>query len=59
MVTRAGDDAVVRHILIVPSVTKTEIEKQNKDWIVYVQEIIAGNTNFNEAVSRYSEDDIH
>jgi len=57
MVSRAGDDAVVRHILIIPSVTKTEIEETKQRLDSVRSKIIAGNMNFNEAVSRYSEDD--
>jgi peptidyl-prolyl cis-trans isomerase SurA len=57
MVSRAGDDAVVRHILIIPSVTPAELTagKQKMDSIR--SKIIAGSMNFNEAVNKYSEDD--
>jgi len=57
MVSRAGDDAVVRHILIIPSVTKTEIDETKQKLDSVRSKIIAGNLNFNEAVSKYSEDD--
>ncbi|MEP6682839.1 MAG: peptidylprolyl isomerase [Parafilimonas sp.] len=57
MVSRAGDDAVIRHILIVPSVTDAEITagKQKIDSIR--SKIMVGNLNFNKAVDQYSEDD--
>ncbi len=57
MVSRAGDDAVVRHILLIPSVTKAEIDATVKQLDSIRSKIIAGSTTFNEAVSRYSEDD--
>ena len=57
MVSRAGDDAVVRHILIVPSVTNTEITQAKQKIDSVRSKIIAGNITFNEAVNKYSEDD--
>lgn len=57
MVSRAGDDAIVRHILRIPKVTDTEI-KESIDRLDSVRaKLIAGNVNFGEAVSRYSEDE--
>ncbi|HKH62290.1 MAG TPA: peptidylprolyl isomerase [Flavitalea sp.] len=57
MVSRAGDDAIVRHILRIPKVTDTEI-KEAVDRLDSVRaKLIAGNINFGEAVSRFSEDD--
>ena len=57
MVSRAGDDAVIRHILIIPSVTNAEVitAKQKLDSIR--SRIVAGTINFNAAVDKYSEDD--
>jgi len=57
MVSRAGDDAVIRHILIIPSVTKTEITAAKNKLDSVRSKIIAGTLSFNEAVNRYSEDD--
>ncbi len=57
MVSRAGDDAVVRHILIIPSVTNTEINEAKHEIDSIRSKIIAGNISFNEAVNKYSEDD--
>ena len=57
MVSRAGDDAVVRHILIMPSVTPTEINAAKQKLDSVRSKIIAGTANFNEAVNKYSEDD--
>lgn len=57
MVSRAGDDAVVRHILIMPSVTPTEINTTKQKLDSVRSKIIAGTVSFNEAVNKYSEDD--
>lgn len=57
MVSRAGDDAVVRHILIIPSVTATEINAAKQKLDSIRSKIVAGTMNFNEAVNKYSEDD--
>jgi peptidyl-prolyl cis-trans isomerase SurA len=57
MVTRAGDDAVVRHILKVPQVTDAEVEESTKRLDSVRSKLIAGVLNFGEAVSKYSDDD--
>ncbi len=57
MVSRAGDDAVIRHILIIPSVTATEITDAKQKLDSVRSKIVAGTMNFNEAVNKYSEDD--
>ena len=57
MVSRAGDDAVIRHILIIPSVTNAEIETAKHKLDSVRSKIIAGSLSFNEAVNKYSEDD--
>jgi peptidyl-prolyl cis-trans isomerase SurA len=57
MVSRAGDDAVVRHILIIPSVTNTEINTAKQKMDSVRSKIIAGTMSFNEAVNKFSEDD--
>lgn len=57
LVSRAGDDAVVRHILKVPQVTQIEL-KQGFDKLDSVRaQLIAGKMEFGTAVSRYSDDD--
>ena len=57
MVNRAGDDAVVRHILRIPKVTDTEI-KEAVDRLDSVRaKLIAGTLNFGEAVSKFSDDE--
>ena len=57
MVSRAGDDAVIRHILRIPPVTDDEIKLTTKKLDSIRSQIIAGNLTFNEAVNKYSEDD--
>ncbi|GEO09709.1 peptidylprolyl isomerase [Segetibacter aerophilus] len=57
MVSRSGDDAVIRHILRIPPVTDEEV----KDAVVKLDsvrsKIIAGSIGFGEAVNKYSEDE--
>lgn len=57
MVSRAGDDAVVRHILIIPSVTNSEITAAKNTLDSARSKIIAGIMNFGTAVNKYSEDE--
>lgn len=57
MVNRAGDDAVVRHILKIPQVTKVEIKVSVQKLDSVRAKLIAGTTTFGEAVNKYSEDD--
>lgn len=57
MVSRAGDDAIVRHILRIPKVTDAEI-KEGVDKLDSIRaKLISGTISFGEAVSRYSEDE--
>ena len=57
MVSRAGDDAVIRHILIIPSVTQSEINSAKNKLDSARSMIIAGNIAFGAAVNKYSEDE--
>jgi peptidyl-prolyl cis-trans isomerase SurA len=57
LVSRAGDDAVLRHILKVPQVTKIEL-KAGFDKLDSIRALlIAGTLSFGEAVSKYSDDE--
>ena len=57
MVSRAGDDAVIRHILKIPPVTDAEI-KEAEDRLDSVRaKLVSGKIGFGEAVSKYSEDE--
>ena len=57
MVSRAGDDAIVRHILRIPKVTEVEMKEGVGKLDSVRAKLIAGTLNFGEAVSKYSEDD--
>lgn len=57
MVSRAGDDATVRHILKIPQVTKTELDEGIQKLDTVRSKLIAGTMQFGEAVSKYSDDD--
>jgi peptidyl-prolyl cis-trans isomerase SurA len=57
MVSRAGDDAVVRHILRIPPVADEEINEAKAKLDTIRKNLIDGNINFGAAVSKYSDDD--
>ena len=57
MVNRAGDDAVVRHILKIPQVTKTETKASLQKLDSVRAKLIAGTLTFGEAVNKYTEDE--
>lgn len=57
LVTRAGDDAVVRHIIKIPQVTNYEM-KDGFDKLDTVRaKLLSGTIDFGTAVNRYSDDD--
>ena len=57
MVTRAGDDAVVRHILRIPKVTDEEVNLSINKLDSIRSKLVAGTITFGDAASRYSEED--
>ena len=57
MVSRNGDDAVVRHILRIPQVTDVETNETIARLDTIRNQLIAGTLGFGEAVARYSDDD--
>ena len=58
LVSRAGDEAVVRHILLIPQVSSIEM-KQARDKLDSVRALLVdGKIQFGEAVSRNSDDEI-
>jgi peptidyl-prolyl cis-trans isomerase SurA len=57
MVSRAGDDAIVRHILRIPKVTETEINAAVSRLDSVRSKLVAGTLRFKEAVEKYSEDE--
>lgn len=57
MVSRVGDDAVVRHILLVPPINQSEI-KEAQDSMTHVRALILDKVvTFNAAVSLYGDDE--
>lgn len=57
MVSRAGDDAVVRHILKIPPVTDTEVKLAITNLDSIRNEIMKGNISFAAAVTKLSDDE--
>jgi peptidyl-prolyl cis-trans isomerase SurA len=57
MVSRNGDDAVVRHILRVPPVTDVEINAAISKLDSVRAKLIAGTMDFSTAAGKYSEDE--
>jgi peptidyl-prolyl cis-trans isomerase SurA len=57
MVSRAGDDAIVRHILRIPSITDEEINEATNKLDSVRAKLIAGTITFGEAVAKYSDDE--
>lgn len=57
LVSRAGDDAVIRHILLIPQVSTIEL-KETREKLDSVRTLLAtGKMQFGEAVSKYSDDE--
>lgn len=57
MVSRAGDDAVVRHILKIPPVTDDEINISIKKLDTIRYRIMTKDLSFGEAVNKFSDDE--
>ena len=57
LVSRAGDDAVVRHILKVPQITTIETKEGLLKLDSVRAKLIAGTLQFGEAVNKYSDDE--
>jgi peptidyl-prolyl cis-trans isomerase SurA len=57
LVSRSGDDAVVRHILRIPQVTKVELKAGMERLDSIRAKLITGQVSFGEAVAKYSNDD--
>lgn len=56
MVSRSGDDAVVRHILRIPQITAVESNEAVAKLDSVRDKIVAGALGFGEAVAKYSDD---
>lgn len=57
MVSRAGDDAIVRHILRIPKITDDETNQAIAKLDSVRSKLIAGTMLFGEATQKYSEDE--
>ncbi len=57
MVSRAGDEAIVRHILRIPPVNKEEIDISKRKLDSVRALVIAGRMNFAQAVMKHTEDE--
>ena len=57
LVTRNGDDAVVRHIIKIPQVTEIELKLGRERLDTVRSKLIAGTIDFGTAVDRYSDDE--
>ncbi|MEN9350967.1 MAG: hypothetical protein RL372_1945 [Bacteroidota bacterium] len=57
LVSRSGDEALVRHILRIPPVTEDEIKETTAKLDSIKKALVAGSLSFNEAVSKFSDDE--
>lgn len=57
MISRAGDDASVRHILKIPQVSSIEVNDARQKLDSVRSKLIVGTMKFGEAVSKYSDDE--
>ena len=56
LVSRNGDDIVIRHILRIPQITDTEAKEAVAKLDSVRDKILAGSIGFGEAVAKYSDD---
>jgi peptidyl-prolyl cis-trans isomerase SurA len=57
MISRAGDDASIRHILKIPQITTVELKAAKAKLDSIRSKLIAGTMEFGEAVNKYSDDE--
>jgi len=57
LISRSGDDAVVKHILRIPPISNDEINDTKKFLDSIRKDILAGKTTFGEQVNKHSDDD--
>jgi peptidyl-prolyl cis-trans isomerase SurA len=57
LISRSGDDAVVKHVLRIPPITADEINDSKKLLDSIRKEVIKGKLSFGEAVNKFSDDD--
>jgi peptidyl-prolyl cis-trans isomerase SurA len=58
LVSRNGDDIVIREILKIPQITQPEVDEATTELDSIRTQLIAGTIGFGQAVSKYSGDDI-
>jgi len=56
MVSRNGDDAVIRHILKIPQISSIEVNESKEKLDSIRSKLVAGTIDFGQAVAKYSED---
>ena len=57
LISRSGDEAVVKHILRIPPITNDEINETKLFLDSIRKEVIANRLSFGEAVNKFSDDD--
>ncbi len=57
MVKREGDDATIRHILIIPQITDAEAQLATLQLDTIRDQLVSGKIGFGEAVAHYSDDE--
>ena len=57
LISRAGDDASVRHLLLIPQVTSYEMKEGSKKLDSIRDLLVAGKIDFGAAVARFSDDE--
>jgi peptidyl-prolyl cis-trans isomerase SurA len=57
MVSRSGDDAIIRHILRIPQITDKESNEAIAKMDTIRDQLVAGKIDFGEAVAKYSDDE--
>ena len=59
LVSRTGDEATVRHILLIPQVTSIELKEGLARMDSIRDLLVSGKIHFGEAVAKYSDDESH
>ncbi|MCO5237649.1 MAG: peptidylprolyl isomerase [Chitinophagaceae bacterium] len=57
LISRTGDDVVVRHILKIPQITEKEVDEAIAKLDTIRAKLVANTLTFGEAVDKYSEDE--
>jgi peptidyl-prolyl cis-trans isomerase SurA len=57
MISRSGDEAIVRHVLRIPPVTDDEVKEAIVKLDTVRQKLVSKQLGFGEAVSKYSDDE--